>query len=404
MRLWLVWENPGCWLRRYDDDPMVNSSEKRVMVSGCFDLLHSGHVAFLSEAATHGKVTVCLGSDKTVFDLKGRRPVNDERERSYMLRALACVDKVIVSRGSGHLDFEPEIQAVQPDVFFVNQDGDSQAKRELIESRGIRYVVASRVPETGLNARSTTDLRGVEVVPYRLDLAGGWLDQPFVSQLHPGSVITISLEPNAEFQRRSGMASSTRESAKALWGPRLPIDDRVKLAKLLFAWDNLPGTKDIAGSQDAIGIVFPGLNRLDYDGEYWPSHIESVHDDSILDFLESHLYLKHIRARPGEFEVLAEQNLTVAGARELADAAAETWDAILSKDAAKTGRAIQRSYEAQVAMFPLMSNEDVKAAIAAHQSACLGYKLSGAGGGGYLVMFSEQTIEGSVRPRIRREI
>lgn len=382
---------------------MQSPKQNKVMVSGCFDLLHSGHVAFLREAASYGSVTVCLGSDKTVFDLKGRRPVNDERERSYMLSALGCVDEVIVSRGGGYLDFEPELGEIKPDIFFVNHDGDSQEKRELIESRGIRYVVASRVPETGLDARSTTDLRRVDVVPFRLDLAGGWLDQPFVSQLYPGSVITISLEPNVEYERRSGMASSTRESAKALWGPRLPIDDRVKLAKLLFAWDNPPGTQDIAGSQDAIGIVFPGLNRLDYDGDYWPSHIESVHDLEVLQFLEDHLYLKHIRSRPGEFEVLAEQNVTAEGARELAEATSETWQAILAKDAAATGRGIRRSFEAQLAMFPLMSNADVQAAIAEHEATCLGWKLSGAGGGGYLVLFSEQPIEGAIRPCIRRE-
>jgi cytidyltransferase-like protein len=78
------------------------------MVSGCFDLLHSGHVAFLQEAAQLGDLYVCIGSDDTVNGLKGRRPVNSQQERKFMLEALKCVHEVRVSRGSGIMDFLPE--------------------------------------------------------------------------------------------------------------------------------------------------------------------------------------------------------------------------------------------------------------------------------------------------------
>lgn len=383
---------------------MSAAEDKRIMVSGCFDLLHSGHVAFLQEAAEMGKLTVCVGSDRTVFELKGRSTVNDQRERAFMLSALKCVDEVVVSRGSGHLDFEPELDHVKPDIFFVNHDGDSPNKKQLIESRGIEYRVSRRVPRPGLIARSTTDLRGSEVVPYRLDLAGGWLDQPMVGSLHPGPVINISLEPDELYESRSGMASSTRRAAKLLWGPRLPIDDREKLAKLLFAFENPPGTKNVAGSQDAIGLVFPGLNRLNYDGAYWPASIESCHDDRILDFLEQHLYLKHVQCRPGEFEVLEQQHVTPAGAKELADAANELWQATLACDAKATGLAMTRSFDAQVAMFPMMRTPSVDDAIAASTDDVLGYKLSGAGGGGYLVLFSDKPVADAARVCIRREV
>lgn len=51
----------------------------KVFVSGCFDMLHSGHVAFFQCAAAYGdELYVALGSDETVFDLKGRPPVNTE--------------------------------------------------------------------------------------------------------------------------------------------------------------------------------------------------------------------------------------------------------------------------------------------------------------------------------------
>ncbi len=86
---------------------------KKVFVSGCFDLLHSGHIAFFNEAATYGDLYVALGSDKTVFDLKGKVPVNDQNERLFMIQSVKCVKDVFVSQGSGILDFLAEFQAIQ---------------------------------------------------------------------------------------------------------------------------------------------------------------------------------------------------------------------------------------------------------------------------------------------------
>ena len=96
----------------------------QALVSGCFDMLHSGHVAFLKEASSYGLLTVCIGSDATVHGLKGRYPVTDQHERRYMLEALACVDRVVVGSASGMLDFRPELEAAKPDVFVVNEDGE----------------------------------------------------------------------------------------------------------------------------------------------------------------------------------------------------------------------------------------------------------------------------------------
>ena len=201
---------------------MVNSPRKKVFVSGCYDLLHSGHIAFFQEASLYGDVYVALGSDKTVFELKGRTPVNSEEERLYMVKSVGCVKDAFVSSGSGMLDFLNEIKTLQPDIFIVNADGNVPAKKKLCEDLGIEYVILERTPHPGLDARSTTDLRTLHTMPYRIDLAGGWLDQPWVSDKYPGPVLTISLEPEVEFNERSGMATSTRNKALDLWGPRLP--------------------------------------------------------------------------------------------------------------------------------------------------------------------------------------
>lgn len=376
---------------------------KKVLVSGCFDLLHSGHVTFLQEAARHGALYVCIGSDENVRRLKGRYPVNPQAERRFLLEALACVHAVRVNRGFGLLDFVAELDDIRPDVFFVNEDGHSPAKEALCHARGIEYVVSRRLPAADLPARSTTALRVECAIPYRIDLAGGWLDQPWVSQHHPGPVLTASLEPTHDFNDRSGMATSTRKKAVELWRAALPAQDPEQIAQVLFSFENPPGTTEVAGSQDAIGIVFPGLNKLNYAGNYWPKSIESVHDEDIITWLEQHLFLVTLGPRDAEFRVLAETRITPEGVKALAEAAETCWQALLARDPAGFGAAMRRSFEAQVAMFPHMADAGIFALLERYRDTALGWKLSGAGGGGYLVLVSEKPVAPAIRVKVRRK-
>jgi cytidyltransferase-like protein len=376
---------------------------KKVFVSGCFDLLHSGHITFFQEAAKHGDLYVAIGSDRTIYDLKGRPPVNSEQERCFMIQSLSSVTRAFISTGSGMLDFLDEMNEIKPDLFIVNEDGNIPDKRQLCEEMGIEYMVLKREPLPSLTPRSTTALRTLCNIPYRIDLAGGWLDQPFVSKYYPGSVITISLEPTVEFNERSGMASSTRRKAIDLWGPRLPINHREKLAKILFCYDNPPGTKEISGSQDSIGIVYPGLNNSYYTGEYWPSNIVSVQDEYTLQFIEKSLYLIPLGPRHSGFSVLSDTRITPEGARALADATQGCWQAILDRDIVNFGAYLRQGFEAQVAMFPNMLNHMIEQQIQEYHDRALGWKVSGAGGGGYLILVSETPIENAVQIIIRRE-
>jgi cytidyltransferase-like protein len=376
----------------------------KAFVSGCYDLLHSGHVEFFQEAAAYGDLYVALGSDRTVFDLKGRLPVNNEQERLFMVQSVACVKEAFISKGSGLLDFEQELRQIRPDCLVVNEDGNLLEKERLCQELGIRYIILQRQPHTGLPARSTTASRQQILIPYRIDLAGGWLDQPWVSRYHPGSVITISLEATLEFNDRSGMASSTRRSAIDLWGCRLPVGNYEKMAKMLFCYDNPPGTKIISGSQDSIGIVYPGLARAWYEGGYWPTHIDHVTEPRALKFVESSLYLLTLGPRQPEFDVLAGTKIDAEGARALAEAAEACWQAILEQDIHRFGEAFRRSFEAQVAMFPNMMNQAMLDLIEQYRDRALGWKVSGAGGGGYLILVSDTPIENAVRIMARREL
>ena len=131
----------------------------KVFVSGCFDVLHSGHIRFFEEAAQYGDLYVSIGSDKTVAELKHRQTLYNENERLYMVSAIRFVHQAFIARGHGRLDFEQEIKQIKPDIFFVNSDGDSAEKRDFIENLGIRYIVSNRIPKDLLPIRSTTAIR-----------------------------------------------------------------------------------------------------------------------------------------------------------------------------------------------------------------------------------------------------
>ena len=375
---------------------------KKVFVSGCYDMLHSGHVAFFKEASTYGDLYVGIGSDATIRELKDRKTINTERERLYMVKAIRYVTDAFVNSGSGILDFAEDVKRLKPDIFFVNSDGYTPGKKRFCEENGIELVVSTRIPEAGLPKRSTTALRQECNIPYRIDLAGGWLDQPYVSKHHGGPVLTISIEPDYDFNNRGGMSTSSRKAAIEMWHVDIPEGDRETLAKMVFRYENPPGSPYISGSQDAIGIVMPGLNRLNYTGDYWPESIESNKEADVLDFIEKHLWLVPLAPRDGKYDVLANTNIDTEGAKRLAQAADECWNAIINKDIDAWGKACTASFEAQVAMFPKMVSEHVAKAINEYKDRVKGYKITGAGGGGYLVLINDTPIEEAIQIRIRR--
>ena len=132
-----------------------------VVVTGCYDLFHSGHVRFFEEVAALGDLTVVVGNDAAVRQLKGPgHPLFPAAERRYLAGSVRHVAQALVSTGMGWLDAEPEIATVQPAIYAVNEDGDRPEKREFCQKHGIRYVVLRRRPKPGLPRRSSTDLRG----------------------------------------------------------------------------------------------------------------------------------------------------------------------------------------------------------------------------------------------------
>ena len=379
---------------------------KRVFVSGCYDMLHSGHVAFFKAASQYGDPYVGIGSDATIEQLKSRKTVYSERERLYMVKAIRYVTDAYINQGSGMMDFVDTVDRVKPDIFVVNSDGGSETKREFCRSRGIEYIELERTPDAGLQARSTTSLRGTvhSHLPYRIDIAGTWIDQPYVSCHGAGWAITTSIEPTEEFMERSGMSTSTRNAARKIWPYELPAYNEEMLARLLFCFENDPERDDgiVSGAQDALGICMSGLCRHYYDGRYWPSRIETCHDEEVLSWLESHLCLVPMFPRRPGTSVVEGKDITDEKVKALTDAAARCWDAILARDLDGFAAAYRDSFAAQIAMFPGMMAEGVQDYIDAWRGRSLAWKMTGAGGGGYLALVVDSLPDGAIPVKIRR--
>jgi len=387
------------------------SDRPKVLVSGCYDLLHAGHVYFFELAAEYGDVYVCVGADANIQALKHHATLFSDVERRYIVDSLKFVKSARVSSGTGMLDFEPDLAEIKPDIFIVNEDGHTEAKQKLCEKYGVKYVILPRVPKPGMPVRSSTALKAAKggatwedlesVLPYRICLAGGWLDQPFVSKLAPGPVITVNIHPTRRFSFRSGMATSTREVWKRIAGTGVLADDPVELAKLLFGYENPPGSQYVSGSQDHLGLTLPGANYLYYNGEYWPERVESILDDATCDWLEQSIVMVELFERPDGYDPLVQQNITPEGVGRLSAAARTCWEGIAEKDIRKFGTGLTGTHKAWAEILPLTTNQRIEDEMARHK--CLGRVTSGCGGG-YIVMASEDDIPGGFRVKVRRKL
>lgn len=363
------------------------SNKPKVFVSGCYDLLHSGHVEFFRQAAEYGDLYVGIGSDATILEYKHHKTVYSEQERLFMVKSIRYVKEAFINQGSGIMDFIPTVDIVKPDILVVNSDGGNDEKRRFCEERGIEYVVLERVPQAGLTARSSTDLKKTECqIPTRLDIAGTWIDQPYVSQYAPGWAITISLEPTFEIRERCGLSTSTRNTIRKIWPYSLPNMDPEMLAKLVFCFENDPERSDgiISGAQDSIGICIPGLCRHYYNNRFWPERIETCQDEQTLHWLENHLVMIPMEPRQPGCSVVEGKDITEVKVKALAKAADDCWQAIMAKDLQAFADAYKASFNAQTAMFPAMIQGCVQAYIDKYKDQVLAWKMPGAGGGGYL--------------------
>lgn len=248
-------------------------------------------------------------------------------------------------------------------------------------------------------------------VPYRMALAGGWIDQPFVSQLNPtppGSMVVVGLEPTQRFMDRSGMATSTRRVAMELWDGQLPAGDPAAIVRMLYDAENR-GKAEPSGAQDMAGLVYPGISRLDFDaqfeGGYFPAHIETSVDAQVAAWLEDVFYLIPVNQRAPGYNPLGIKNLDPEWIRRLGQSGKDCYAAILAQDLKALGQTMNETMLCWEKILPQTVRHDtisvdLMGLLCYYQAHFPGAMYSGCGGG-YLFVVSERPVPGGFKIKVR---
>jgi cytidyltransferase-like protein len=192
----------------------------RVFASGCYDILHAGHVQFFTEARALGDhLTVCFASAEVLWFHKQRRSSLPDEHKRALIAALRMVDDVVIGTGLEEgIDFREHFLRLRPDVLAVTEDDKyGPLKRALCAEVGARYVVMPKTPPQ-FPPVSTTQIvrfiRAPEVAPLRVDFGGGWLDVPRLAR--PGAyIVNCAISPTVSlrdwpYERNSGLGGSGR--------------------------------------------------------------------------------------------------------------------------------------------------------------------------------------------------
>jgi hypothetical protein len=250
-------------------------------------------------------------------------------------------------------------------------------------------------------------------IPNRLQLVGGWIDQPFMSRHNPkppGSMVVAQIEPNFRPMDRSGIASGTRTIAMKLWKGRLPNRPREELVRELYAAEN-KGKVEPSGSQDMIGLIYPGVNRLDYDfaanGGVFPVHVESLNSARVARWLGKVLHLLPVEPRPEGYSPLGEKNLDSKWIARLGQSGHDCFDAIRRMDVAALGASLNLNMECWETLLPHVVRHpliklDLMGLLKAYQQRYAGAMYSGCGGG-YLIVASREPVPGAFHVNVRVE-
>jgi hypothetical protein len=233
-------------------------------------------------------------------------------------------------------------------------------------------------------------------IPYRLQLAGGWIDQPFVSQHNPrppGSMVVVQIEPDFRPMDRSGIASGTRAVAMKLWKGRLPRRNPDVLVRELYAAEN-KGKAEPSGSFNVEGGVFP-------------SFIESCNSPKVARWLEQVLHLIPVEPRPEGYSPLGARNLDPTWVARLGQSGKDCYEAIVRMDATALGAALNLNMRCWATLLPHVVRHplirvDLLALLKAYRQEYLGAMYSGCGGG-YLIVVSSKPVPGAFQVKVRTQ-
>lgn len=221
-------------------------------------------------------------------------------------------------------------------------------------------------------------------------------------------MVVVQIEPNFRPMDRSGIASGTRLVAARLWKGKLPDRPPEDLVRELYEAEN-KGKAEPSGSQDMIGLIYPGINRLDYDfaanGGVFPSHIESLNDARTARWLENVLHLLPIEPRPPGYSPLGRKNLDPRWVARLGRSGRDCFDAIRRRDVAALGASLNLNMKCWATLLPHVVQHplikiDLLGLLKAYQRSYAGAMYSGCGGG-YLIVASREMVPGAFKVNVR---
>lgn len=157
---------------------------KKVFVSGCYDILHAGHLQFFEEARSLGDyLVVSFASSEVLWIHKRRKPSIPDEHKFALLQGVRVVDEVVIGHGHDEgIDFREDFLRIRPDFLVVTEDDKyAPLKRALCDEVGAQYVVLPKTPPKFEPVSTSSIVRWVQApteAPLRVDFAGGWLDVP----------------------------------------------------------------------------------------------------------------------------------------------------------------------------------------------------------------------------------
>lgn len=363
----------------------------RVFVSGCYDIVHAGHLQFFREARALGDhLTVSFASADVLWLHKQRRSSLPDDHKHALIAGLEMVDDVVIGCGLEEgIDFREHFLRLRPDILAVTEDDKyGDLKRALCAEVGARYVVLPKTPPQ-FSPVSTTQIvrfiRAPEVAPLRVDFAGGWLDVPRFARAG-AYVVNCAISPTVSlrdwsYQQNAGLGGS------GAWA-------------LLNGKDGVSSELDLGvGWQDPAIVAETGLC-------VWRSgprpNLEVKHDG---DFLRGRMALywtgtshdtPDLAKRPRDYDAIARAGATARDA---------VWqrDLGLLADAVRQSYAVQRAEGMQALPGDPAASQAMREVLPAGVEP-LAWKYCGGGFGGYvLYLFAESKQRDAVcaRPNFR---
>jgi len=191
---------------------------KKVFISGCYDILHGGHIQFFREARALGDhLTVCFASDKVLWEHKKRRTSIPQDHKLALMTALDMVDEVVIGDcDEPGLDFKKHFLRARPDILAVTEDDQYEsAKRALCEQAGAQYLKLPKTPPQFTPVSTSSIVRNIRTpahAPLRVDFAGGWLDVPRYAR-RGAFIVNCAISPlvslnDWSYEKKSGLGGS----------------------------------------------------------------------------------------------------------------------------------------------------------------------------------------------------